>query len=57
VNYTPVDQGIEHTGGSSFAPNPDYFNPENIIKLAMEGGCNTVIPETVPLKKMAWITT
>jgi class I fructose-bisphosphate aldolase len=38
----PVDQGIEHSGGSAFAPNPIYFNPENIIKLAIEGGCNAV---------------
>ena len=38
----PVDQGIEHSGGSAFAPNPIYFDPENIIKLAMEGGCNAV---------------
>jgi class I fructose-bisphosphate aldolase len=40
LSILPVDQGIEHTAGSSFAPNPDYFDPENIIKLAMEGGCN-----------------
>ncbi|MCZ2340103.1 MAG: class I fructose-bisphosphate aldolase, partial [Chitinophagales bacterium] len=38
----PVDQGIEHTAGSSFAPNPIYFDPENIVKLAIEGGCNAV---------------
>lgn len=38
----PVDQGIEHSAGSAFAPNPIYFDPENIIKLAMEGGCNGV---------------
>ncbi|PIY08723.1 MAG: fructose-bisphosphate aldolase [Flexibacter sp. CG_4_10_14_3_um_filter_32_15] len=38
----PVDQGLEHTAGASFAPNPDYFDPENIIKLAIEGGCNAV---------------
>ena len=38
----PVDQGIEHSAGASFAPNPMYFNPENIIQLAMEGGCNGV---------------
>lgn len=38
----PVDQGIEHSAGSAFAPNPIYFDPENIIKLAMEGGCNAV---------------
>lgn len=42
VSILPVDQGIEHTGGASFAPNPDYFDPENIIKLAIEGGCNAV---------------
>ncbi|PLX13550.1 MAG: fructose-bisphosphate aldolase [Marinilabiliales bacterium] len=38
----PVDQGIEHTAGASFAPNPIYFDPENIVKLAIEGGCNAV---------------
>lgn len=38
----PVDQGIEHSGGSAFAPNPIYFDPENIVKLAIEGGCNAV---------------
>jgi class I fructose-bisphosphate aldolase len=38
----PVDQGIEHSGGSAFAPNPMYFDPEDIIKLAIEGGCNAV---------------
>jgi class I fructose-bisphosphate aldolase len=38
----PVDQGIEHSGGSAFAPNPIYFDPENIIRLAIEGGCNAV---------------
>lgn len=38
----PVDQGIEHSGGSAFSPNPIYFDPENIIKLAIEGGCNAV---------------
>ena len=42
VSILPVDQGIEHTGGASFAPNTAYFDPENIIKLAMEGGCNGV---------------
>ncbi|MFO7874082.1 MAG: class I fructose-bisphosphate aldolase [Bacteroidales bacterium] len=42
LSVLPVDQGIEHTGGSSFAPNPAYFDPENIIKLAIEGGCNAV---------------
>ena len=42
VSILPVDQGIEHTAGASFAPNPDYFDPENIVKLAIEGGCNGV---------------
>ncbi len=42
LSILPVDQGIEHTAGASFAPNPDYFDPENIIKLAIEGGCNGV---------------
>ncbi len=42
VSILPVDQGIEHTAGSSFAPNPIYFDPENIVKLAIEGGCNCV---------------
>ena len=42
LSILPVDQGIEHTAGSSFAPNPDYFDPENILKLAIEGGCNAV---------------
>ena len=42
LSILPVDQGIEHTAGSSFAPNPMYFDPENIIKLAIESGCNAV---------------
>src|SRR5688500_6806372 len=42
VSILPVDQGIEHSGGASFAPNPMYFDPENIVKLAIEGGCNGV---------------
>lgn len=42
VSILPVDQGIEHTAAASFAPNPIYFDPENIIRLAMEGGCNAV---------------
>lgn len=42
VSILPVDQGIEHSAGASFAPNPEYFDPENIIKLAIEGGCNAV---------------
>jgi class I fructose-bisphosphate aldolase len=40
VSILPVDQGIEHSAGASFAPNPVYFDPENIVKLAVEGGCN-----------------
>jgi class I fructose-bisphosphate aldolase len=40
VSILPVDQGIEHSAGASFAPNPAYFDPENIVKLALEGGCN-----------------
>ncbi|RME41718.1 MAG: fructose-bisphosphate aldolase, partial [Caldilineae bacterium] len=39
VSILPVDQGIEHSAGASFAPNPIYFDPENIVKLAIEGGC------------------
>jgi len=42
VSILPVDQGIEHSGGASFAKNPDYFDAENIVKLAVEGGCNGV---------------
>ncbi len=42
ISILPIDQGIEHTAGASFAPNPMYFDPENIIRLAMEGGCNAV---------------
>lgn len=42
LSILPVDQGIEHSAGASFAMNPDYFDPKNIIKLAVEGGCNAV---------------
>lgn len=42
LSILPVDQGIEHSGGASFAPNPEYFDPEKIVKLAIEGGCNAV---------------
>ena len=42
VSILPVDQGIEHSAGASFAPNPIYFDPENIVKLAIDGGCNAV---------------
>ncbi len=43
MSILPVDQGVEHSGGASFAKNPVYFDPENIVKLAMEGGCNAVV--------------
>lgn len=42
VSILPVDQGVEHSGGASFAPNPDYFDPQKIVELAIEGGCNAV---------------
>jgi class I fructose-bisphosphate aldolase len=42
VSILPIDQGIEHSGGASFVPNPIYFDPENIVKLAIDGGCNAV---------------
>src|SRR5690606_11920965 len=42
LSILPVDQGIEHSGGASFAPNPAYFDPANIVELAIEGGCNAV---------------
>lgn len=42
LSILPVDQGVEHSAGASFAINPDYFDPENIVKLAIEGGCNAV---------------
>ena len=42
LSILPVDQGIEHSAGASFAPNPEYFDPRNIVKLAVEGGCNAV---------------
>lgn len=42
VSILPVDQGVEHSGGASFAKNPEYFDPENIVRLAFEGGCNAV---------------
>lgn len=53
VSILPVDQGIEHSGGASFAPNPIYFDPENIVKLAMEGGCNAVASTYGVLGSMA----
>ncbi len=42
LSILPVDQGVEHSAGASFAPNPAYFDPENIVELAIEGGCNAV---------------
>lgn len=42
VSILPVDQGVEHSGGASFAPNPEYFDPDKIVQLAIEGGCNAV---------------
>lgn len=42
MSLLPVDQGVEHSAGASFAPNPEYFDPENIVRLAIEGGCNGV---------------
>src|SRR5512143_770527 len=42
LSILPVDQGIEHSAGASFAPNPEYFDPKNIVELAIDGGCNAV---------------
>src|SRR5271156_6847555 len=42
LSILPVDQGIEHSAGASFAPNPEYFDGENIVRLAIDGGCNAV---------------
>src|SRR5208283_5972069 len=42
LSILPVDQGVEHSAGGSFAKNPAYFDPENIVRLAIEGGCNAV---------------
>src|SRR6185437_6046098 len=42
LSILPVDQGVEHSAGASFAKNPEYFDPQNIVKLAIEGGCNAV---------------
>lgn len=53
LSILPVDQGIEHTAGASFAANPEYFDPENIIKLAIEGGCNAVATTLGVLGTMA----
>jgi class I fructose-bisphosphate aldolase len=58
LSVLPVDQGIEHSGGASFAPNPIYFDPENIVRLAIEGGCNAVASTLGVLgavaRKYAW---
>jgi len=43
LSILPVDQGVEHSAGASFAPNPEFFDPQNIVRLAMEGGCNAVV--------------
>jgi len=53
VSILPVDQGIEHSAGASFAPNPAYFDPENIVKLAIDGGCNAVASTLGVLGSMA----
>lgn len=53
LSILPVDQGIEHTAGASFAANPDYFDPENIIRLAIEGGCNAVATTSGVLGSLA----
>lgn len=53
LSILPVDQGIEHSAGASFAPNPIYFDPENILKLAIEGGCNAVASTLGVLGSMA----
>ncbi|MFA5250103.1 MAG: class I fructose-bisphosphate aldolase [Parachlamydiales bacterium] len=53
MSILPVDQGIEHSAGASFAPNPDYFDPENIVRLALEGGCNAVASTSGVLSLMA----
>jgi class I fructose-bisphosphate aldolase len=57
VSILPVDQGIEHSGGASFAKNPVYFDPENIVKLAVEGGCNAVASTFGVLGMVARIST
>ncbi|MDD5566657.1 MAG: class I fructose-bisphosphate aldolase [Patescibacteria group bacterium] len=53
LSFLPVDQGIEHSAGASFAPNPEYFDPENIVRLAIEGGCNGVASTLGVLGSMA----
>src|SRR5215475_7031207 len=53
VSILPVDQGIEHSAAASFAPNPKYFDPANIIQLAIEGGCNGVASTFGVLRAMS----
>ncbi len=53
LSLLPVDQGVEHSGGASFAPNPIYFDPDNIVKLAIEGGCNAVASTLGALSSVA----
>ena len=53
LSILPVDQGIEHSAGASFSPNPDYFDPEKIIELAIEGGCNAVASTVGVLSSVA----
>jgi len=57
LSILPVDQGVEHSGAASFAPNPDYFDPENIVKLAVEAGCNAVASTVGVLGQVArrWV--
>jgi class I fructose-bisphosphate aldolase len=57
LSVLPVDQGVEHSGAASFAPNPDYFDPENILKLAYEAGCNAVASTVGVLGQVArrWV--
>ena len=54
MSILPVDQGIEHSDGASFAPNPIYFDGENIVKLAIEGGCNAVAPHPGVIPLSIW---
>ena len=63
VSILPVDQGIEHSAGASFAPNPIYFDPQKIVELAIEGGCNAVastlgcwgpVPAAMPTGSRSW---
>ena len=53
LSILPVDQGVEHSAGASFAPNPIYFDPENVVRLAIEGGCNAVASTAAGLASVA----